>query len=285
VFRKEIAVRTPGDPAERDLSWLDQSDLCDLSRDGKTLLITELGPGGGTHYGVFLRKTDGSPAVRLGDGIAGSLSPDAAWVLALRKESGPRGWYHMERIPTGPGQNVAIPVGDLNVQEGRALPPAGKKIFFWAFDPKHEEHGYVLDLESGRPPRMWLPKKTRVTGFTSDGRSALVQQEDGSWAIVSLEGETIRSVTGIGEGELPCCWTADGRSLYVVRTGPNNESLEVERLEIAPGHRQPWKTLAPSDRAGLFGVSAFHVSADDATYAYGVERIVADDLFVIAGLR
>jgi Tol biopolymer transport system component len=285
VFRKEIAVRQPGDASERDLSWLDQSDLRDLSRDGKTLLITELGPGGGTHYGVFLRRTDGSPAVRLGDGIAGSLSPDASWVLALRKEPGPRGWYHMERIPTGPGQNVTIPVGDLNVQEARALPPAGKQIFFWAFDPKNEEHGYVLDLDSGRPPRMWLPQKTRVTGFSSDGRSALVQQENGSWAIVSLEGQTIRAVSGIAEREQPCCWTADGRSLYVVRIGPNDESLEIERLDLATGQRTPWRTLSPSDRAGLFGVSSFHISADDNVYAYSVERVVADDLFVIAGLR
>jgi Tol biopolymer transport system component len=283
VYRKEVVVLTPGDKAERDLSWLDQSDLSDLSRDGKTLLITESGPGGGTHYGVFLRKTDGSPAVRLGEGIGGSLSPDGTWVLALRKETGPRGWYHLVRIPTGPGQTEEISVGNLNVQEARALPPDGKRIFFWGIDEAGDQRGYLLHV--GAEPRVWLPKKTRVNGFSSDGGSALVQQDDGSWAIVSVEGGAPQGIPGIGDREQPCCWTADGRRLYVVRNGPNDESLEIDHLELATGRRSPWKTLAPSERAGLFGVSSFRVSADGRTYAYSVERVTADDLFVIAGLK
>lgn len=141
-----------------------------------------------------------------------------------------------------------------------------------------------MELGGGKP-RVWLSKRTRVSGFSADGATAIVQQEDGGWATLPLEGGPARPVPGIRAEELPCCWTADGRSLYVVREGPNNESLEVERLEVATGRRLPWKVLAPADRAGLFGVSSLHVSADDATYAYGVERVVADDLFVIAGLK
>ncbi len=284
VFRKEIAVLTPSDQAERDLSWLDQSDLCDLSRDGKTLLITERGPGGGTNYGIFLRKTDGSPAVRLGEGIAGSLSPDGTWVVALRKESGPRGWNRLERLPTGPGQPQSIPVGELNVQEARVLPPDGKRIFFWAFDAKSNEHGYVMELPNGKP-RVWLASRTRVAGFSEDGGSALVEEPDGGWALRPLEAGNPRPIPGIGPREMPAGWTADGRSLYVVREGPGRGSLIVEILDPATGRRTPWKTLAPSDRAGLFGVSSFRIAADDKTYAYSVERVVSDDLFVLEGLK
>lgn len=32
---------------------------------------------------IFLRKTDGTAAVRLGEGYAVALSPDQKWVLAL----------------------------------------------------------------------------------------------------------------------------------------------------------------------------------------------------------
>ena len=284
VFRKEIPALVVGDSSERDLSWLDQSDLSDLARDGSAVLITESGPGGGTNYGIFLRKTDGSAAVRLGEGAAQSLAPDGSWVAALRKEPGPRGWYGLERLPTGPGQAEAIPVGELNVQEAKILPPDGKQVFLWAIDAGGAERGYLMDLPHGTP-RVWLPKRTRVTGFSADGRWALVDEGDGRWAIRPLGAGVSRPISGIAAGEEPCCWTADGRSLYVVRDGPARESLIVGLLDLADGKRTPWKTLAPVNKAGLFGVSAFHISADNRTYAYSVERVVSDDLFVVSGLK
>lgn len=65
--RGVIRFRGPGDTAEREVSWLDYSVLRDLSPDGGRLLIEEGGEGGGRNYGVYLRPTDGSPAVRLGE--------------------------------------------------------------------------------------------------------------------------------------------------------------------------------------------------------------------------
>src|SRR5207248_6895504 len=70
--RELIGVRT-ADTNERELSWLDYSYPADLSADGKTLLFDEEGGGGaldysksgGLTYAVYLRRTDGSPAVLL----------------------------------------------------------------------------------------------------------------------------------------------------------------------------------------------------------------------------
>ena len=39
--------------------------------------------GAGAGYSVYVRKTDGSPAVRLGEGAAQDLSPDGKWALAI----------------------------------------------------------------------------------------------------------------------------------------------------------------------------------------------------------
>ncbi|MGB6386210.1 MAG: protein kinase, partial [Terriglobales bacterium] len=71
----------PGDTKERDLSWLDWSVPGDLSADGRTVLFGETGEGGGPKYAVYLRKTDGSPAIRLSEGIGLGLSPDGKWAL------------------------------------------------------------------------------------------------------------------------------------------------------------------------------------------------------------
>ena len=73
-WRRELMGVGAGDAKERELSWLDYTYPADLSQDGKTLLFDEEGGGGaldyskssGLTYAVYLRKTDGSPAVLLG---------------------------------------------------------------------------------------------------------------------------------------------------------------------------------------------------------------------------
>src|SRR5262249_15837430 len=79
--RHQIAAQPPGETRERDLSWLDGSTLDDLSPDGKRILFTEEYYGGGENSAVYVRSTDGSPAVRLGEGTAFSFSPDMKWAL------------------------------------------------------------------------------------------------------------------------------------------------------------------------------------------------------------
>src|SRR5262249_33886068 len=82
TFRMQTMGLPPGADRERELTWLDYSVARDISSDGRTLLFTEEGEGGGSEYSVYLRQTDGSPPVRLGDGEADSLSPDGKWVLS-----------------------------------------------------------------------------------------------------------------------------------------------------------------------------------------------------------
>ena len=80
--RMSLAALAPGETRERSLTWFDWSLLADMSRDGKTVVFSETGEAEGTNYSIFLRKTDGSPAIRLGDGGFGSLSPDGQWVVS-----------------------------------------------------------------------------------------------------------------------------------------------------------------------------------------------------------
>src|SRR5260370_8921271 len=71
-----------------------------LSADGKTILFQESGEGGGPKYAVYLRNTDGSPAIRLGEGSGMSLSPDGKWALSrLNVTPSPLVLY-----PTGVGE-------------------------------------------------------------------------------------------------------------------------------------------------------------------------------------
>jgi len=61
-----IIGRPPGSDRDRDLSLLDWSLVRDLTPDGKLLLFDETGEGGGARHALYMRNTDGSPAVQLG---------------------------------------------------------------------------------------------------------------------------------------------------------------------------------------------------------------------------
>ena len=89
IGRRGVSALPRGETRERDLSWLDWTQPVALSEDGTTLLMTEEGEGGGPGYGVYMRKLDGSPAVRLGMGAAQALSADGKWVIAQRFNPAP----------------------------------------------------------------------------------------------------------------------------------------------------------------------------------------------------
>src|SRR5664279_5625921 len=67
---RSVIARPPGSEKDRDLSLLDWSLVRDLSPDGKLLLFDETGEGGGARHALYMRSTDGSPAVQLGSGWA-----------------------------------------------------------------------------------------------------------------------------------------------------------------------------------------------------------------------
>src|SRR5206468_12489916 len=65
-----ILGKGPDAPAERDLSCLDSGQVVGISDDGRTVAANITGESGGEKGSVYLRKTDGSPAIRVGDGHA-----------------------------------------------------------------------------------------------------------------------------------------------------------------------------------------------------------------------
>ncbi len=105
IGRRGASGLARGETRERDLSWLDWTQPNALTEDGTTMLFTEEGEGGGAGYGVYVRKLDGSPAVRLGAGSALALSADGKWVIA-------------QKLNPSPAQLILLPTG---VGEGRAL--------------------------------------------------------------------------------------------------------------------------------------------------------------------
>ena len=72
-------------------------------RRRKTMILEESWEAGGAARGIYLRTTDGAPAVRLGEGVPLALSPDKQWVIAT-SVAGDR----LTLLPTGVGQTKNI---------------------------------------------------------------------------------------------------------------------------------------------------------------------------------
>src|SRR5438270_11394166 len=98
----------PGEKKERDLSWHDWTVPRDLSDDGKLISFDETGEAGGETGALYVRSSDGSPAVRLGEGRAPTLSPDGKWVLAR----GSSARHELLELPTGAGDSRIISTGE-----------------------------------------------------------------------------------------------------------------------------------------------------------------------------
>jgi serine/threonine protein kinase len=275
----EIVARTAG--GERDLSWLDRTRSSDIAADGGAVLATHLGVGSGPNYSVYLRSTDGAPAVRLGEGEARSLSPDGRWAATVVYGPPDR----VVLLPTGPGEARTLPNPGLAVRDVHWLPD-GRRLLVSGHEPgRIVAAAYVQDVEGGAPRRVSPDGATddRHWGPVSpDGRLvAATRSSDGRVALHPVEGGVPREVPGEAPGQLPIRWSADGRSLFTVGRGL---PVRIHRLDVATGRRELLREIAPADPAGVGGWPQVQITPDGRSYACTYVRRLSD-LYLAEGLR
>jgi Tol biopolymer transport system component len=279
LARLGILALAPGDTKERDLSWLDWSLVRDFSADGKMLLFDESGQGGGPNYSVYIRKTDGSPAVRLGDGAAFALSPDGRWVASSPPGPPPR---PIVLLPTGPGEPRRL-AGDQISHYWVRFFPDGRRVLFSGNVAGRGTRLWVQDLAGG-PPRPVSPEGVRGYPITvsPDGKFVCSPGQDRRPWLYPVDGGQPVLVAGLAAGEAVTQWSPDGRFLYARDIG--SLPARIFRIERATGRRELWKELMPSDPAGVLAIFGAQASADGRSYAYTYARDLSD-LFLVEGVR
>jgi eukaryotic-like serine/threonine-protein kinase len=275
--RSAAVALLPGAKQERDLSWFDYSIPAALSADGKQLLIGEVGEGGGEHYTVYLRATDASPAIRLGEGNACDLSSDGKYALGrvIGKPS------RLFLLPTT-GAPQELKVGSIEPGCGRFV-PGGHKILFSGHRPGEKYRVYLLDPESGGEPKAITPEGVAaLEAVTPDGQSAVVGDEKTESKFYPLAGGAPQPISGIQPGEVVNGIGSDGRTLFVSQRGELPQ--KVFRLNSVTGQRQIWKEIGPADRAGVDDIPRPSVYQDGKAYIYGYERNLSE-LYLFKGLK
>jgi hypothetical protein len=286
--REGFACRAPGDRGELDLTWFDGSSLEALLADGRTVIFGEIRGGGGVAQGIYLRKTDGSPAVRLGDGYPYDLSPDGRWVLT-RSTDRAHGWV---LVPVGPGLARTLPRGSLVAMFEAGFLRDGTKVVFGGREEGQGSRIYVQDLQGGAP-RAVSPGGVRTFGLaTPDGQFVLgsVNREH---ILFPIHGGNPRSLSFLSPEDSPLAWDPNGRFLYVLRGSPWSDSTaevyhmmegQIDKVDTVTGVRSPWKSIQPTDLVGLEGINQVVITPDGNAYCYGYVRSLSD-LFVIEGVK
>jgi Tol biopolymer transport system component len=279
-MRFGILCRAPGETVERDLSWLDGSVPDDLSSDGKRILFTEQFAGGGPHASVYVRGTDGSPAVRLSEGHGGSFSPDGNWVTVRRPNPAIKYFF----IPTGAGEERPLVIPGMEELGGVAWLPDGKRYLIYGRYAGKQRRFFVWD-PSATTLRPVSPERAFESGVnilpSPDGTRFPAQNADGRWYSYPVEGGEPRLIPGLDSSERPVNSSADGRSLYVTPKTPGS-SFIVSQLDLASGRKTLWKEIKP-DRP-VASIRSLLMTRDGRSYAYEYERTISD-LYLAAGLK
>ena len=263
----------------QDLSWYDWSVAKDISPDGQWVLFEEDGEPSSSNEVIAIRKVDGSPPIRLGDGAVDSLSPDGKWAVSISKGPPPQ----LTLLPVGPGQarQIALP-GLERLQSGTHFLPDGKRIVVNGNAPGHVGRTYLVDVSEGKPEPV-TPEGVYATLPSPDGKYlAGLDSADHTQKVFPLDGGSPRPVPGIDSSYALAQWSADGKALYFYR--PGEVPLTVERVEITTGKMTRARELIPADRAGVVSIAPVVSNVDASEFAYSYYQTLSV-LYVISGLK
>jgi len=268
-----MMCRSVGDEAERDLSWLDFSRVRDMSEDGRFVLFGEAGLAEGSKGGVYLRKTDASTAVRLGNGAPLALSPDGQSVLAIDALA-----EQLVIVPTGAGERRVLKREGL-VYNSAAWIPGAARVLVGGHKPGQPPALYVQDIGGGAP-------RPVVTGVdrgvvSSDGLTVATIDPGGLVTLTPLAGGSSRAVNGFPPSSELLRWEKSGRDIFA-RAG--TLPVTILRLNTDTGRADQWRTLSPVDLSGVSTIFDIALTPDGQSYCYSYARNLSA-LFVVTGLE
>jgi Tol biopolymer transport system component len=274
--RTRVQFHGPNDAAPRDLTWLDWTLVRALSADGSWMLFDETGVGGGELHSVYLRATDGSPAVRLGDGSCLDLSPDGRWALAAVSPT------RLDILPCGAGSPRTIPLSGIEIHNA-AWFPDGESICVLGLEGGGDARLFKVDAITGKAEAFSQDGISSYEVIVSpDGKSVASRGPDRRLMIYPVDGGPAAPIDGVLPTERAVKWSQDGKSIIAFSRG--ELPSKGTRIDIATGERHPWRELSPADATGVEGITIVALTRSEDAFAYSYSQRL-NDLYVVEGLR
>ncbi len=274
-YQVGLFLKAPGAPGLRDVSWLNEPKLPKLSRDGRLLAFTDQSMQAGPLYATMLRKTDGSPVVKLGDGVPRVFSPDGRWLLAI--------------VQTTPVQHLLYPTGAGQAKQVNwALETYVTPDFF-----PDGQHLFVCGAAPGKPSACYRSALdgSGLEQLTQDTARAGLLRPDGKAVLyISWGGDARLQVLGAPswarmpampedfEGER---WSPDGRAIWGRLEG---DPARLVQWDVTTGKVSTLETLELPSEGLTSRVDLPTIADDPKVYAFSVRRF-ASQLFVVRKAR
>jgi serine/threonine protein kinase/Tol biopolymer transport system component len=259
----------------RELAWMNSSMPYGLSDDGSLLLFAALSYSQGRNSAIYVRKTDGSPAVRVGWGTRPALSPDGKWVACIHhRQTGSEVLF----LPTGAGESLTASAEGMRYEAVEWFPD-GKRVLIAAAAGDKPMRAWVAGVEGGGI-RPFAPDGVRATRISPDGLSYLVASS-GALQLQPIAGGAPRILCRLDADESPIRWSGDGQHIFLRRT--ERREMRISRMAVATGRKEAWRTVTvPEVGAVFFGRAV--MSADGKALACSFQHDMAD-LYLAAGLK
>ncbi len=252
----------PGGKAEVELGWLGWSLVRDISNDGKQVLFEEEADGGGPNYTVFLRNTDGSPPIRLSEGVGLAISPDAKWVVTQDLNS-----PALKIVPTGAGEGRTLTHDNITYFGARYMPD-GKHLIATGAEPGKSARTFLIDKQTGDSKPL-TPEGYRGTTVSHDGSKVAMRGPDGRWGVWTMTDSKFATIPSLEPKYDMYDWTRDDRQLYSESGGSEDRHSRIFRLDPKTGKMEFWKEFG-GDMAGTqaVGPPIFAQNSDAYVYVY-----------------
>ena len=276
---RRIGIRGlgPGGKEERELGWLDWSVLDDITPDGREILFDEAGAGGGVNYTAFVRGSDGSAPVRIGEGSGLGISADGKWVIMQAAKGGP-----LRVVPTGAGEARQLTHDNVSYQRARWL-VGGKELLASGFESGHGARDYLIAVSSDDAKPI-TPEGVVGVIPAPDGRRTAVLGADGRWGIWPLDGSGLRPIPGLYSNYRVSGWSRDGASVLAVPTQQRGKTGNVYQVNVDTGKMQLVRTFGGDLAAGTVSMGGSYMSGDGGAYAYRYMQVLSQ-VYVVKGMK
>ena len=272
--RFEVALGQVGG-GTRQLSWLNMMAPSAVSRDGRYVAITDYAE---KDYRIYLAPLDGTPPVLLGKGAAAGISPDNKWVASIL----PSDTAKIQLLPTGMGQRKTVSAPNFRYS-GADWASDGSRLIVRANKSDGPIQLWLQNLDGGEPQPI-TPKGVDGIFLTVDHADYVCTRDTaGKTKFYPIEGGEPRAISGVATDEQIIDGSNASSIVYVARR-QSDVSLQVAKLNITSGRREPFVTVLPDNPMGVQFVGPPIFTRDEKRYVYPQQRGLSV-LYVGSGLK
>ncbi len=260
-YRVTMMAALPGSAGEADLSKYDFSFVEDISSDGKLVLFTEGGDGGGRHYTAFVYNQQSHETLRVGAGRGVALSPDGKSVLLIDPEDRSM----LTLMPIGASQPKKISGAGFQYQWARFAGRDGKMLLVGGSYGENPLITATQRVDHGKPTKLdFVPYMDHVAVSRDGLRLAGVTPNGDCVAVDVTTGKLQNAIPR--SAAVPVAWSADGQSLFVLSSA--GVPGDVLRVNVKTGEWALWKSVGPKEVTGFVGLANAVAVPELNAYAY-----------------